>query len=229
MVVQHIGSTFASADLSLKNLSMKLVMLMALSNASRASDLASLDIRFQQFTPEGVKFFVPGLTKTRRSGPPKEAFFGRFHEKSLCPVNTLILYEEKTKDLRMSTPNEPSPLLISFRKPHKPVTPASIGRWIKELLGKAGINTEIFKGHSSRAASSSAAKVQGVSVAEILATAGWSRKSTFERFYYKPSEGSNFSKAVLSCTQGKSLNHTLVIYEALPRRGINDLTRIYMI
>ena len=153
-VVQYIGSTFASADLSLKNLSMKLVMLMALSNASRASDLASLDIRFQQFTPEGVKFFVPGLTKTRRSGPPKEAFFGRFHEKSLCPVNTLILYEEKTKDLRMST---------------------------------------------------------------------------FERFYYKPSEGSNFSKAVLSCTQGKSLNHTLVIYEALPRRGINDLTRIYMI
>ena len=160
-VVQYIGSTFASADLSLKNLSMKLVMLMALSNASRASDLASLDIRFQQFTPEGVKFFVPGLTKTRRSGPPKEAFFGQFHEKSLCPVNTLILYEEKTKALRMSTPNEPSPLLISFRKPHKPVTPASIGRWIKELLGKAGINTEIFKGHSSRAASSSAAKVQG--------------------------------------------------------------------
>ena len=60
---------------------------------------------------------------------------------------------------------EPYPLLISFWKPHKPDTSASISRWINELLTKAGsINTEIFKGHSSwsRAAASSAARMQGV-------------------------------------------------------------------
>ena len=220
-VIEYIQSHLSSTDLSLKNLSIKLVMLLALSNASRASGLASLDIRFQQFSPKGVRFFIPGITKTRRSGPPKEAFFASFHDKSLCPVNTLIVYEEKTKDLRMSTPDEPCPLLISFQKPHKLISSASISRWIKELLNKAGINTEIFKGHSSRAASSSAARRQGVSTADILDMAGWSRKSTFERFYYKPLEGSNSSKAVLSCSP------YTVIYEALPRREIVDLTRIY--
>lgn len=94
-VIKYIQSHLSLTDLSLKNLSIKLVMLLALSNASTASDLASLDIRFQQFSPEGVRFFIPGITKTRRSGPPKEAFFASFRDKSLCPVNTLIVYEEK--------------------------------------------------------------------------------------------------------------------------------------
>ena len=53
-VIEYIQSNLSSADLSLKDLSVKLVTLLALGNASRASDLASLDIRFQQFTPEGV-------------------------------------------------------------------------------------------------------------------------------------------------------------------------------
>ena len=86
-------------------------MLLALSNASRSSDLHALDLRFRQFTPEGVTFRIPGLTKTRRSGPPKEAFFAKFaDDEVLCPVKTLKVYEEKTAMLRVVDPTEPAPL-----------------------------------------------------------------------------------------------------------------------
>ena len=60
---------------SMKDLSRKMVVLLALSITSRASDLTALDMRFRQFSPEGVLFRIPGLTKTRHSGPPREVFF----------------------------------------------------------------------------------------------------------------------------------------------------------
>ncbi|XP_019854593.1 PREDICTED: uncharacterized protein LOC109583611 [Amphimedon queenslandica] len=63
---------------------------------------------------------------------------------------------------------------------------STIGRWIKSLLTDAGVNTSIFGAHSTRAASSSAAKKVGVPLIDIMKAAGWSRSSTFERFYYKP-------------------------------------------
>ena len=117
-----------------------------------------------------------------------------FHNKNLCPVDTLVLYEEKTKCLRTAISNEPYPLLISFWKPHKPDTSASISRWIKELLAKAGINTEILF-IMIKSGIFISPRMQGVLTANILVMSGWSQKSTLERFYY---EGNNFSKVKLS-------------------------------
>ena len=91
-VLFFIKRSMASKDLSLKDLSRKTVVLLALSNASRASDLTALDMRFRQFSPEGVLFQIPGLTKTRHSGPPREVFFAKFEEESLCLVRTLVQY-----------------------------------------------------------------------------------------------------------------------------------------
>ena len=75
IVLFFIKRSMASKDLSLKDPSRMTVVLLALSNASRASDLTALDMCFQQFSPEGVLFRIPRLTKTRRSGPPREVFF----------------------------------------------------------------------------------------------------------------------------------------------------------
>lgn len=41
-------------DLSLKDLSGKLALLMALVSANRTSELQALDLRFRVYTPEGV-------------------------------------------------------------------------------------------------------------------------------------------------------------------------------
>ena len=73
-------------------------MLMALANADRCSDLAALDLNHRTFQGGGVRFIIPGLTKTRKSGPPVEAFYPTFPEDpKICPVETLICYENRSK------------------------------------------------------------------------------------------------------------------------------------
>ena len=66
-------------------------------------------------------------------------------------------------------------------------------------MGKAGIDTGIWKPHSTRGASTSKAHAQGVSVKEILDSANWTNVGTFQRFYRRPIEGKSdvFSKTVL--------------------------------
>ena len=71
-------------------------------------------------------------------------------------------------------------------KPHKEVSKATISRWIKCLLSEAGIDTDIFSAHSTRAASSSAAKASHVPINDILKTAGWSSERTFAKHYCVP-------------------------------------------
>ena len=143
---------------------------------------------------------------------------------------TLRVYEEKTLSLRSEVISE-NRLLISFRKPHKPVCSASIARWIKTVLKLAGIDTTLFKAHSVRAASTSAALRSGVSVRDIMSTADWSRESTFSRFYHKPSHKSIFGQTLLRKSKNVicHFKQYTVMYAGLPRHGIEGLARIRMI
>ncbi|XP_067215712.1 uncharacterized protein [Linepithema humile] len=94
-------------------------------------------------------------------------------------------------------------LISTNETPHRPVTAQTLARWVKELLGSAGIDTSIFSAHSTRHASTSLAASRGVSVDEIRRTgAGWSSSSDiFARFYNRPLlKGASFQDTVLSST-----------------------------
>ena len=80
---------------------------------------------------------------------------------------------------------------------HHPATAATIARWIKTGLSKAGVGTSIFKAHSIHSASTSAAADAGLSVSKIMEAADWSSASVFEKFYYHPHRSSNFSLSVI--------------------------------
>ena len=54
----------SSEELTLLQLSKKMVTLMVLSNADQCSDLAALDQDYMRWTPTGVQFTVVQLTKT---------------------------------------------------------------------------------------------------------------------------------------------------------------------
>ena len=54
---------------------------------------------------------------------------------------------------------------------------------LRALLGLAGIDISRFKPHSVRASSTSAATLAKVLLDAILRTAGWSRHSTFAKYY----------------------------------------------
>ena len=81
---------------------------------------------------------------------------------------------------------------------HHAVTSSTIARWLKTTLEQAGIDTAIFKAHSTRGASTSAAALRGVTTSDIILAADWSSDSVFRRFYYKPVHDPTFGKAILS-------------------------------
>ena len=183
-------------SLSLKQLSWKTAMLMALTRPSRSADLSQLNLGGKQYKPEGVMFIPGSLAKQSRQGKPiTEFFFPSFpHDLALCPVATLKAYEERTAPNRGSE----TKLFLALIKPYKAVTSSTIARWLKSLLEAAGIDTSIFNAHSVRGASSSAAANLGIITNDILKAADWSSESVFQRFYYKPTENPTFGRAVLS-------------------------------
>ena len=196
MVVQYLRNC-PSEGLPIAELGKKVVTLMALANASRCSDLAALDRDYLRWTPSGAQFTVVQLTKTRTPGPPKLVHYSFLSEDpEVCPATTLRIYLTKTSD-RAAIVNSPKPVFLTSRKPFRRARPGTLGHWIKDCLGKAGVDTERFTAHSTRSASSSQARARGVPIAEILKVANWTSDSTFERFYYR-SEGSEaYTRAVL--------------------------------
>ena len=90
-------------------------------------------------------------------------------------------YIRRTESIRK---NEKQ-LFISFHKPYAAVARSTISRWLKDVLYEAGIDVGTFKAHSTRAASCSRAKKDGVPIEDILRNAGWANDSTFKKFYNK--------------------------------------------
>lgn len=95
-------------------------------------------------------------------------------------METLDEYISRTKDFRKD-----KKLLISMIKPHGSVSKQTVGRWIKTVMRKAGLN-DCFKPHSTRTASVSQAFSKGVPLLQIVHTAGWTNARTFTKFYNKP-------------------------------------------
>ena len=96
-------------------------------------------------------------------------------------MTTITHYLQITKNLR--TTNQ---LIISYKKPHKALITSTISRWCKVTFGKAGIDIEKYSSHSTRSASTSKAKIKGLTLSEINKAAGWKETSTFRPFYDKP-------------------------------------------
>ena len=116
------------------------------------------------------------------------------------PVACLSAYLDRTKDWRKgATDNQQQRLFLSFKKPYKPVTSATLSRWLKAVICQSGIK-DIFGGHSVQSASTSMAKQAGVSIDMILNMADWTSQSTFNRFYYKPTLPVAYGTSVLSPT-----------------------------
>ena len=203
IVLKYLSSLPENIVLPLTALTHKLAMLFALCSANRCSELAALDLNFCSVLADGIKFVIPGLTKTRRKGPPKEVIFSSFSEnRNLCPVSTFLEYRLRTSKLRPK--QEEGCLFIAVKKPHRPVTSATIGHWLKKILKQSGIDTSIFSAHSTRGAATSKASTAGISIPDILKTADWSSASTFRRFYHRPISSSAFGQAVLSGRQSSS-------------------------
>ena len=196
-VTTYLSALGENKTLSLKLLTKKLLMLLALVSPERASVLWELNIRYLKKQPDGVVFT---LIKPRKSGDPMsraKATFPRFlQDTTLCPCDCLETYLKATEKFRLS--EDSNKLFLSFQRPHHPVAKATVTRWLCDVLIAAGIDSTIFKAHSTRAASTSAAAKKHLPLDDILKMGDWTSPSTFQRFYYKPIIDDTYAKTVLT-------------------------------
>lgn len=74
-------------------------------------------------------------------------------------------------------------MLFSYNKPHNQIYIETSGRWLKEVLNKAGNKYNLV--HILSDFHFSAAKTMTISVGAILDVAGWSSSEAFAKFYDK--------------------------------------------
>ncbi|KAI8500686.1 Transcription elongation factor SPT5 [Branchiostoma belcheri] len=128
----------------------------------------------------------------------RKCFWAAFpQDRRLCAFTYLKEYLRRTSSLRKEGGGEQK-LFISFSRPHRPVGSATLARWVKSVLGTAGVDTATFSAHSTRGASTSAATAAGVSLHSIMNAADWSRESTFLKYYRRDNNQHTFDQAVLS-------------------------------
>lgn len=169
--------------MTLKDLTLRLVMLLALLTGQRHQTIHSLDISHMDLKDDKCTFYINKVLKHTKPGKHQKPIelLAFKADARLCIIWHLNKYLEKTSHHR----NNQNQLLLSFQKPYKSVSKDTISRWIKVVLKAAGINTNVFLPHSTRSASTSAVKSKGTSLEVILNSAGWSNCKVFAKHYDK--------------------------------------------
>ncbi len=181
IVLSHLALP-AQAKRSRIQISRKTATILALTTLLRCSELASIQLDSVSFSNSKATFVLGKLRKSQRTGPLQQLSVGRWLEDlAICPVTTLQDYINCTASIRNAS--NMSSLFVSTTRPFQPVNSSTIGRWIKDRLKEAGIDTNIFSAHSTRGAAASKAASSGAPIHSILKQGNWSRESTFARFY----------------------------------------------
>lgn len=176
-------------------------MLLCLLTGQRCQTLTKLDITLMQQLTGKIVFTIGEKTKTTRPEKhlePIELLEYQWDE-TLCIVSHLKYYIKCTEPLRAKH----SKLLISYAKPHKPVSNSTVGKWAKSVLQEAGIDVNTFSGNSARPASTSYGALGGLTLKEILKAGGWSNAQTFAKHYHNPIQR-NFGASILAQFQNDS-------------------------
>lgn len=200
----------ASSDQSLEFLSRKLLVLLLLASGQRLQTIKAIHRHNIRFSSSHVVIVVPQLLKTSRPGAnsPSLSFPVMPQDVTLCVPSTLRRY----LDLTNSFADPQGPLFLSTRGAQGPAAGPTLARWVKNVLERSGVDTALFKCHSTRHASVSAAARREVPVDVIFAAAGWSSRShTFQRFYNRPMASQDtFARAILARegpSGSDSINH----------------------
>ena len=171
-----------NAELSDRNINLKLEILVFLTSAGRCHETCDLHIKFMVRTANSFKFFSKKVTKSWRKGKPPPCW--EFHEYSdnekLCAVVCIAEYLGRSASWHTQGQNQ---LLLGHIKPYKEVQSSTIADWVKLVLKMVGIDTSLYKAHSCRSASTSKPTVLGTSLKDILKRGQWSGASNWQRHY----------------------------------------------
>ena len=206
-VLNFLATWHPAQSLSMRQLTLKTVALIALTSSDRAQTIHALNVDHLNYVSQGLEFNVPSLLKHSREGrPARKVLCVEWDAPELNVCHYVEFYLKKTFKFRLKAvklgKEKPSQFFLSHRT-GKPVKRASISRWIRQVLVYSGIDVTTFKAGSTRSASTSAASRLGASPDQILKQGDWSNLGTYSRYYNKSLNDSPVGKLILSAAQCK--------------------------
>ena len=169
-------------SLSLRQLTLKTIALIALSSSDRGQTLHLASVNNMNVSPNKIEFVIrQKLKHTRKILRPTVITCVKSNIEELDVASHVSHYIDLTKDYR----DDNGQLFLSW-KTKKPVVKQSLARWLKLVLKLAGIDTNNYKAHSYRGAGLSKAYQRGASLQQIVAAGNWANATTFQRFYNAP-------------------------------------------
>jgi len=200
LVLNFLKKWSPARKIDLKQLSMKTLMLILLTTACRIDTVSKLSLDRLEITSTRYTFELAGEFKQSRPGYKDPLIVLRSYpaDRRLC------IFTYMTEYLKRTTPSrgDVRTVFLTYQKPVHAPSKDTLSRWAKTVLQDAGVDTKRFTSHSTRGASASAAERGGATLDEVLMTAGWSKDSTFAKYYRKPFlKEATFDKAVLRATK----------------------------
>ena len=182
------------SSLSLKQLTLKTVTLVAVCSSDRAATLEAIDIDHSKFQDDGILFPIYSLLKGHRKNRPiRVVKCSKIEDPKLDVCTYVASYLQRTYKFRLRAVSrgqpKPTQLFLSYFT-GKPVSKVTIARYILQTLEYAGIDTDCYKAHSARNIMPSLMKRKECSTQEILKQGDWRNASTFEIHYDRESEDS---------------------------------------
>ena len=154
VVLKHLKGLGRNDTLSLRLLTLKSVMLMALTMPARSVDLSKLDIRVRTLSEASITFKAHHLSKQSRASKPLADFlYPRYPEdQTIYPVVTLQAYEARILEFRAWSIENRKILFLSWIGKHDPVVRWQDGlrhAWLKQALTPRYLKLVLSEGHQA--------------------------------------------------------------------------------
>ena len=188
-VLHFLAGWHPPSTLSMKQLTLKTVALVALTCSDRAQTLQAMRVDRWEPTPKGLEFVIYDVLKTsRRNRPPRVVTCVKWEDLELNVEYYVLKYIDRCVVYRARAYRrglgKPTNLFLSYHT-GLPVARATISRWIKEVMTLSGIDTTTFLPGSTRGASVSAAERRGASLSQILGAGDWTNLGTYQKYYQR--------------------------------------------
>ena len=187
LVLKFLAKWHPIENLSLKQLTLKTVTLVALTSSDRAQTIHALRADNVHVSSEGLVFVVPSILKhSRRGDPASKVVCVSWDAPELNVADYVLAYMNKMLKFRRKSwekdKKDIKQLFLSHRT-GKPVKKQTISRWIREVMEMSGIDISVYGPHSTRGASISEATRRGASVDNLMKHGHWKNLGTYSRFY----------------------------------------------
>lgn len=204
-IITYLRSFTSNEDMSPEELTQKLCWLLGMCAFLRPSDIERIDLNKCCVEDGFISLHVVRPKETSAGIHKSKSVILRAHslDRQLCPVQTFNDYVRRLAYIKTSFPHPTmsslryNPLIRHIKSPKVKISSQRISKHIATIMSRVDFPPD-YRLPKARAAGSTHAAKNGVSVDDIVAQGNWSSRRMFEKFYRLSSKTrSNFTDIVL--------------------------------